>query len=83
MSNNVTLQNSPTSDWVSNAVSKGKMLKASEVAARLGYNSRPSFWAWVHREQPPHVRLSSRNIKFPEKALNAWLAKRSNTGDVE
>jgi predicted DNA-binding transcriptional regulator AlpA len=83
MTKNTPELNSPPSSWISNAVSKGSMLTASEVANRLGYKTRPSFWAWVHREQPPHIRLSSRNIRFPEKALDAWLAKRSNTGDVE
>ena len=84
--------NESNSNWVANAVrtervastkDKAQMLTASEVATRLGYRSRPSFWAWVHREQPPHVRISSRKIRFPKKALDAWLAKRSNTGEVE
>ena len=83
MPDNVTINKHHSLNWVSKALQDVKMLTASEVAARLGYNSRPSFWTWVHKEQPPHVRLSSRNIRFPEKALNAWLAKRSNTGEVE
>ena len=83
MLDDVTNNKHRSLDWVSKILQDGKMLTASEVAARLGYKSRASFWAWVHKEQPPHVRISSRNIRFPEKALNAWLAKRSNTGEVE
>jgi len=70
------------SDWIKRAVSPNTMLTSREVASRLGYRSRASFWAFVHREQPPHVRISSRNIRFPEAALNAWLDRRSNSGKL-
>jgi excisionase family DNA binding protein len=72
-----------TGDWVSRSISPDGMLTSREVANLLGYRSRASFWAWVHREQPPHVRVSARNIRFPKQALDAWLAKRSNSGEVE
>jgi len=66
-------------DWISNAVKSGRMLSSNEVAKMFGYKSRASFWAFVAREQPPHIRLSPRNIRFPAAALGAWLNKRINT----
>ncbi len=67
------------SDWIANAIRTGRMLSSREVMTMFGYRSRASFWAWCAKAQPPHVRLSSRNIKFPAAAMKEWLAKRSNT----
>jgi predicted DNA-binding transcriptional regulator AlpA len=67
------------SDWIARAIQSGHMLSSKEVATICGYKSRAAFWGWVRREQPPHVRLSARNIRFPARALQTWLNKRDNT----
>ena len=80
--NEPTPKQIPEADWITTAIQTGRMLSSKEVASLLGYKSRCSFWGWVKRAQPPHVRLSPRNIRFPAAALKAWLAKRSNTAGV-
>jgi predicted DNA-binding transcriptional regulator AlpA len=66
-------------DWIARAIQSGRMLSSKEVANACGYRSRAAFWGWVRREQPPHVRLSARNIRFPAAAFKAWLDNRDNT----
>jgi predicted DNA-binding transcriptional regulator AlpA len=61
------------------ALETGRLLSGKEVATLFGYKSRAAFWTWVAREQPPHVRLSARNIRFPALALQTWMDKRDNT----
>jgi len=68
----------PAGDWINRAIQSGRMLSSKEVASMLGYRSRCSFWGWVRKAQPPHVRLSARNIRFPAAALKAWLDTKSN-----
>jgi len=78
---NVKQPNTATQpDWIANAIKSGRMLSSKEVSVMFGYKSRAAFWSWVAKEQPPHVRLSSRNIRFPAAALQRWIDKRSNTG---
>lgn len=71
-----------TGDWIDRAIQSGRMLSSKEVASMLGYRSRCSFWGWVKKAQPPHVRLSARNIRFPATALKAWLDSKSNSKGV-
>jgi predicted DNA-binding transcriptional regulator AlpA len=67
------------SDWIGATVRNSRMLSSNEVSHMLGYRSRSAFWSWVAKEQPPHVRISKRNIRFPAAELQAWLDRRSNT----
>lgn len=54
-----------------------EMLTAKEVMPLLRYKSRPSFWAAVHAQGVPHVRVSCRRVLFPKVALDAWMQSRS------
>lgn len=71
-----------TGDGINRAIQSGRMLSSKEVASMLGYKSRCSFWGWVKKAQPPHVRLSARNIRFPAASLKAWLDSKSNSKGV-
>lgn len=77
--NLTTPKTTASNDWIGQAIRDGRMLSSNEVARLCGYRSRAAFWEWVRREQPPHVRLSRRNIRFPAAAFQAWLDRRDNT----
>lgn len=57
------------------------MLKPAEVAAKLALSyhktSRAGFWASIRRNGIPYVVLNSRTIRFPEVALERWIATRT------
>lgn len=52
-------------------------LKSRVVMRRLGFSSHAHFWAFVHRQGVPHIRLNARNIVFPRAALEHWESKRT------
>jgi predicted DNA-binding transcriptional regulator AlpA len=79
---NTTQTMTNDNDWISKAIETGRMLSSKEVAAMLGYKSRCSFWGWVRKAQPPHVRVSARNVRFPAASLKAWLESKSNKQGV-
>lgn len=50
-----------------------RLLTLEDVAARLGISPSTLRW-WRHRgEGPPSIRLG-RHVRYPEDALEAWLA---------
>lgn len=63
-----------------NHVALGDLLEPETIAARLHCKgkSRAAFWAMVHREGIPIVRVTARRILFPALAFEAWLEARSN-----
>lgn len=47
---------------------------------RLGYSNRGAFWTFVHTAGVPHIKLNSRTARFDERALEAWLERRTVGG---
>ncbi len=47
----------------------------AEAANLLGIAPGTAY-VWVYRKQIPHIRISSRCVRFSRKALLAWLEAR-------
>jgi len=54
----------------------GRLLTGRQVADRLGVSTK-TVLRWALDGQLPSIRLSSRAIRFPEDALDAWLMERT------
>ncbi len=52
-----------------------RLLTYAEAAKLLNVR-KGTLYAWVHERRIPHLRLSSRLVRFDEATLRAWLAKR-------
>lgn len=47
---------------------------------RLGYTNRGSFWLFCHAAGVPYIRLTPRTCRFDERALEAWIERRTIGG---
>lgn len=54
-----------------------KYLTSAEVRQRLRFKSKSGFWAFVHTNNFPLTRLSSKTILFPESAVRHFLMART------
>lgn len=54
--------------------------KASELQAYLRFEKRTAFWAAVHREGIPFIKVSEKRYLFPVGAVRSWLAARTFDG---
>lgn len=57
----------------------GPMLTAREVADSLGL-SPETVLRWARTGKLPSVRLSNRAIRFPQAAIDRWVAERATPG---
>ena len=51
-------------------------------AARLLNVRKGTLYAWVHERRIPHLRLSTRLVRFDEATLMQWLADRQVADDT-
>lgn len=59
-----------------------KLLNIDEVSKILGV-TRATIYSWTSRNRIPHVKLSKRLLKFREKEIMDWIARKSVTTNPE
>jgi hypothetical protein len=57
-------------------------LSPKEAMAALRYKSRAAFWAAVHSQGIPHIKITAKQIVFPTPAFERWVESRTIGGGV-
>lgn len=58
-----------------------QLLTPIEIAEKLGVKLS-TVYSWTHKGLIPHIKLR-RHLRFNEKEINRWLAKRTKKAGTE